>query len=180
MCCTAPGRSQVLRWMAAPVPADQYQLACPTPSDMSFPGGRFCPPPAGGCVQGSWDAAACACACQDENNATLPGFCPSKDTGQCLMVKVFDPATQTFSCPEGSAPSAGPPAAAEQAWGLANNTGHPHSLAFTGLSISAPGLDASSAWALAYQAVDSDTRTCAAIDAAASGQAYLTVHLVSG
>ena len=37
--------------MADPVPAAQYSLACPTPTDMAFPGGRFCLPPAGGCVQ---------------------------------------------------------------------------------------------------------------------------------
>lgn len=42
---------QVLRWMANPVPASQYSLACPVPTDMLFPGGRFCLPPTGGCVQ---------------------------------------------------------------------------------------------------------------------------------
>ena len=42
---------QVLRWMADPVPADEYSLYCPTPTDMVFPGGRFCLSPTGGCIQ---------------------------------------------------------------------------------------------------------------------------------
>ncbi len=43
--------AQVLRWMANPVPASQYRLSCPTPTDMTFPSGHFCLAPSGGCLQ---------------------------------------------------------------------------------------------------------------------------------
>ena len=42
---------QVIRWMTDPVPAPEYSLACPTPTDMVLPGGHLCMAPASGCIQ---------------------------------------------------------------------------------------------------------------------------------
>lgn len=72
---TSPA-AQVLRWMANPVPASQYRLSCPTPSDMTFPGGHFCLAPSGGCVQVSrvdMGFSAC-CACSVVLQAALQCF----------------------------------------------------------------------------------------------------------
>lgn len=44
-------RLQILRWMENPVPASEYKLECPTPTDLVFPGGKFCPEPTAGCGQ---------------------------------------------------------------------------------------------------------------------------------
>lgn len=102
--------AQVLRWMANPVPASQYSLDCPTPTDIAFPGGRFCMPPAGGCVQGTWSAADCACRCINQGKPALSGFCPDP-TGACTIAKAYSFTNLTFYCAgQVEAPAAGPDA----------------------------------------------------------------------
>ena len=49
-------------------------------------------------LQGSWRPELCACACLNQANNSLSGFCPDATTGACTVIKQFDLTTRTWYC----------------------------------------------------------------------------------
>eukprot|EP00887_Chlorella_sp_A99_P000938 scaffold5.g938.t1 len=163
----------VLEWMKNPVPTSAYKLACPTPTDMWFPTGRYCAPPAGGCIQGRWSPSSCSCDCLNMWNASAVGFCPDAASGgACTLQKQFDAVSKTFVCP--GAPTARPTEVLHPQ--ATPDIGHAP-MEFAGLSLSGADGDAAVQFAAAFQAVDNLTSTCASVPRAAGGYSYMSLAL---
>ncbi|KDD76182.1 hypothetical protein H632_c324p1, partial [Helicosporidium sp. ATCC 50920] len=169
---------QVLAWMANPVPASEYQQACPTSASLlsQLPGAKLCIAPNNGCVYGTWSTEQCRCACQNEDYATRSGYCLD-EAGSCTIQKGYDFDLKEYVCASPSTPADGPSAetVAPPAVQLDKaECGH-SLLQVNGLRISSKE-PSPTQYTQAVKGVDGSCSTCAVVDPV-NGSAFYTAQL---